>query len=334
MRALTIAGALLIAAGGCAPGEPAPVAAPDAAAPVVHHVPLNLLFVHGVMSGGGRATAERALADLEAYVTSGLAGRIAAYEGAHPDVIIELQSRRVNLYTGLDGAVLSPSIDSPSDGTGVPVATNWRRQLAAKLEQAYPGGERNIIVIGHSTGARAAMEVAANVGADGQPGSHDWGVADRIFGVITLDGMLHDLQSKDFNFLGPLDFITGCEIEQEKGWCEYAGLVSGVPAADAVTTGKHSLVLIAAGDCSPSVWTGENDQVLPLLAQGCPAAPGTHVTPGPNGNVVAPGEYYGPFCHSDTTNASSARHASAVAAAGDSMESWLDGLLPALPARD
>jgi len=139
--------------------------------------------------------------------------------------------------------------------------------------------------------------------------------------------MLHDLQSDDFNFIGPLDFITGCKINQDAGWCEYAGLVSGVAAADAVTTQKRSLVLISAGDssggCSPTVWTGENDKVLPLLAQGCPTAPGSHVTPSKNGDVVAPGTYYGAFCHSDTTDRGSPRHAAAIAAAGDAMIAWL-----------
>ena len=76
----------------------------------------------------------------------------------------------------------------------------------------------------------------------------------------------------------------------------------------------------AAGDCSPSVWTGENDKVVPLLAQGCDAAPGTHVT---GDGVLAPGFYYGPFCHSDTTDRSSPRHATAIAAAGDAIASWL-----------
>src|SRR5262245_12514185 len=241
--------AVVIALAGCA-GHRAPEPSPDAAAP---RPALNLLFVHGVDSGGARATAQNSLADLEAHVVAGLADRA------------DVQSRRVNLYTDLAGNLLSPSIDSPSDGTGIPVAMNWRRQLVAKLDQAYPDGERDIILIGHSTGARVAMEVTANA---------EWGVADRITGVITMNGMLHDLQSNDFNFIGPLDFITGCKINQETGWCEYAGLVSGVAAADAVTTQKRSLVLISAGDasggCSPSVWTGENDKVLPLLAQGCP----------------------------------------------------------------
>jgi pimeloyl-ACP methyl ester carboxylesterase len=298
--------AILVVAAGCH-GHAKPTApAPDATARQ-----LSLLFVHGVDSGSAaRATAQDALIDLETYVTQHVAG-------------IAVQSRRVNLYTDLAGNVLSPSIDSPSDGTGVPSALKWRAQLALKLAQAYPNGERDIVVIGHSTGGRAAMEVAANVGADGQPGNFDWGVADRIAGVITLDAILHDLESNDFNFIGPLDFITGCKVAQETGWCEYAGLISGVPAADAVTRDGRSLVLIAAGDCSPSVWTGESDQVVPLLAQGCPAAPGTHVTPSKNGDVIAPGFYYGPFCHSDTTNRSSPRHASAIAAAGDAMATWL-----------
>jgi hypothetical protein len=291
-----------------------------------------LLFVHGVMAGTARAHAEDALAELEAYVTGRLIDKIVAYEDAHADTDIALQSKRVNLYTGLDGTVLDPSIDVPSDGTGIPVATRWRSQLAAKLEQVYPSGGGNVIVVGHSTGGRAAMEVTANVGADGQLGSQDWGVADRIVGVITLDGMLHDLQSSDFNFIGPLDFLDGCELEHDTGWCEYAGLVSGVRAADDVTLHRRSLVLIAAGDCSPSVWTGENDQVLPLLAQGCPTAPGTHVTPSPAGEVVAPGTFYGRFCHSDTTNPTSPRHQAAIAASGDQMVDWIANLLPELPA--
>jgi hypothetical protein len=145
-----------------------------------------------------------------------------------------------------------------------------------------------------------------------------------------MNGMLHDLQSNDFNFIGPLDFITGCKVNQETGWCEYAGRISGVPAADAVTTSKRSLVLISAGDssgaCSPTVWTGENDKVLPLLAQGCPSAPGAHVTPSKDGDVVAPGTFYGSFCHSDTTNRGSPRHIGAIAAAGDQMIAWLAGV--------
>jgi len=307
--------AVVVALVGCAShhatSEPAPDAAPAG-------IPLNLLFVHGVDSGDARAHAEDSLADLDAYVTAGLAAKL-------PGVAV--RSRRVNLYTDLDGNLISPSIDAPSDGTGVPVATNWRRQLVAKLDQAYPDGERDIILIGHSTGGRVSMEVAANVGDDGQPGSHDWGVADRIAGVITMNGMLHDLQSSEFNFIGPLDFITGCKLNQETGWCEYAGRISGVPAADAVTTAKRSLVLISAGDssgmCSPTVWTGENDKVLPLLAQGCPSAPGAHVTPGKDGDVVAPGTFYGSFCHSDTTNRGSPRHTGAITAAGDQMIAWL-----------
>ncbi len=300
----------LAALAGCHTAEHA---APDAAADAAPTA-LNLLFVHGVDAPGpARATAQDALVDLETYVTQRLAA----------DPHLAVQSRRVNLYTDLDGNVLSPSIDAPSDGTGVPAALRWRGQLVAKLQQAYPDGETNIILIGHSTGGRVAMEVAANVGANGQPGSFDWGIADRIGGVVTLDAILHDLESNDFNFIGPLDFITGCKLNQETGWCEYAGLVSGVPAADAVTQDSRSLVLIAAGDCSPSVWTGESDQVVPLLAQGCPAAAGTHVTPSNNGDVIAPGFFYGPFCHSDTTNKSSPRHASAIAAVGDSIVTWL-----------
>ncbi|HZH02133.1 MAG TPA: hypothetical protein VEY30_00030, partial [Myxococcaceae bacterium] len=174
-------------------------------------VPLNLLFVHGVsLDPDGRMRADESLAALEAYLLEAAQPLMETYEREHPGVDLQLASRRVNLYTGPDGQPLVPTIDQPSDGTGVPAATAWRTQLVQKLEQAYPNGERNILLVGHSTGARVAMEVAAHVGGNGGPGSFDWGVQDRIAGVVTMNGMLDALQKREYNFLATLDFVSGC----------------------------------------------------------------------------------------------------------------------------
>lgn len=291
---------------------------PDAAPTGPRQIELNLLFVHGVSSGDSRAWADGALGAVEAHVTAALAPRIADFEAANPGTLVELKSRRVNLYTDLAGTVLSPSIDAPTDGTGAPVAARWRDQLVAKLGQAYPAGERNIILIGHSTGGRVSVEVAANVGGDNLPGSADRGVDDRIAGVITLNGMIQNLENDQFDFVGPTGFITGCQLGQEAGWCDYAGLISAAPAMDSLAAAGRALVLISAGSCSPSLWAGDNDKALPLAAEHSPATPGT---------------FYGEFCHSDTTDGGSPQHALAVSAAGNHMVDWLADRLPTLPAR-
>lgn len=292
-------------------------------------IAVRFAFVHGVLgSADAQTNAENQADDMEAYLLVHAEERATQYELEHPGIDVEIASTRLNVYTDVQGNLLSPGLDEVGDGTGITTANRWREQLALKLDLAYPG-QGNLVVIGHSTGARAAMEVAASVGDDGAPGSRDWGVEDRIAAVVSLHGMIDALGNPEYDFLGPIDFLTGCNLAQPAGWCEYAANVSGVAAMDWVAANKHALALIGWGDCSPSLWTGQNDKSLPLRAQGSPDVAGMNMTPIRDGQQApAHGVLYGNFCHSDVTSSSSAAHDAAIAAA---MDRVLDFVFVAAP---
>jgi len=285
---------------------------------------VRFAFVHGVLGeAGSQATAQDEALDMETYLLAHADERAAQYESDHPGIEIEIASTRLNLYTDVQDALLVPGLDEIADGTGSTTANRWREQLARKLDLAYPG-QGNLVVIGHSTGARVAMEVAAGVVDDDGPGSHVWGVEDRIAGVVSLHGMIDALGNPEYDFIGPIEFLTGCQLAAADGWCEYASEISGVPASDWVATHKRALALISWADCSPSGWTGQNDKSLPLRAQGSPDVAGMTMTPIQGGTYApAHGVLYGNFCHSDPTSRSAAAHEAAVAAAMDHVLDWV-----------
>lgn len=287
-------------------------------------VTVRLVFIHGVNANDdGRRGSTGALAELDAHLMARLPARAAQYEAAHPEVTLAFTSHRVNLYTDLAGNLVRPIIDDVADGTGVPSATRWREQLVAKLNAQVPQDGSPVVLIGHSTGAKVAMEVAANVGGAGTVGGRDWGWQSRIVGVVTINGMIDALNSSTYNFIAFLSYLQGCKAVHGDGWCEYSGRISAVPAATWVAQNKRALMLISHGSCSPSVWTGESDQVLPLRAQGVPAAYGMKLTPTPDTFGPAHGLHYGPYCHSDITNGGSERHAGAKQAVSDRIVDWL-----------
>jgi pimeloyl-ACP methyl ester carboxylesterase len=295
-------------------------------------VRLHLVYVHGVSGNdGSRAHAERDLRDLDQYVEAGIAKRVTRFEQARSGVRLHVTSSRVNLYTDAAGQLLVPGLDEVTDGTGFTTASRWRAQLAEKLRQTVPPDVDNVVLIGHSTGGRVAMEVAANTSGKDQPGLGNWGWEDRIAGVVSVNGMIDDLQNPEYNFLGPLDYFTGCRVAQGAGWCEYSAYISGVKSADVVATQKRALMLVSAGDCSPSPWTGENDKALPIRAQASPLAYGLSITP-VAGETYGPahGVRYGSFCHSDITDGRSLAHADAVEAVGERILTWLFDAAPRL----
>src|SRR5262249_17926551 len=142
----------------------------------------------------------------------------------------------------------------------------------------YAHGEKNLILIGHSTGARVSMEVAANVGDAGAPNGFDWGLQDRIAAVVTVHGMIDALQSAEYQLSAPIDYRTGCTLAQEAGWCDYSAFISARDASDWVASNKRALMMISWADCSPSAWAGQNDKSLPLRAQGASGAYGIQLT--------------------------------------------------------
>ena len=335
-----------LTAAGCAADlggaiDPDPTLAVAAAAP--GNVQLNLLYVHGVQNeASGRSRAERSLSDLRGSVDADAPALIASYQASHPGVTVTIHSAAANLYTA------TPSGSHPSDSTdpslmddwevgdpgctttrqGDPCTTayEWRYRLVQEIHRLFPADARNLVLIGHSTGARTAFEVASNTGPDGV-GTYDWGVQDRIAAVVSINGMVDALQPSRYDVVGPLSFVTLCKDSDligsifgagtpGNGWCEYAGNVSGVAAADWVGQHKRSRVLISSADCSPSLWNGASDSAVPLAAEGSPFSLGLNMTSAPGATfTVAFGHHYGAFCHSTITSGGDAKHAMAVASA-------------------
>jgi len=308
--------------------------------------------VHGVESTtSGQQSAGNALKDLQTAVNTALAPQITAYQTAHPGTTIVLKSALANLYTatpspyhpsnssgplGMDGwSVGSPGCTTTAQGQPCTTAYEWRYRLAGQIVANFGASAKNVILIGHSTGARTAMEVAANTGPSGL-GTENWNVQSMIAGVATVHGMLDGLNSSAYNFIGWSSFDTGCKdggvlidditgsATPGPGWCEYAGDVSGFPSADWVAENKSTMMLTAWASCSPSLWTGYNDGDLPWAAQGSPHAVGTSMAPAAGTTYLpAHGQFYGAFCHSDITDASHANHTAAVNAATSQIVTWL-----------
>ncbi|MEW6735092.1 MAG: hypothetical protein AB1489_27625 [Acidobacteriota bacterium] len=317
---------------------------------------LNFLYVHGVKGcDPQRLNAENSLNDLEAAINAELPNFIQAYQSSHPDITIVTQSVRANLYTAPaspyhpsdstnplhmdDWEVGDPGCNTTVQGQPCTTAYEWRYRLKRVIETAFPQNAKNIIIIGHSTGARTAMEVAANVGPNGV-GTMDWGVQNKIAGVVTVQGMLDGLNSNKYNVIGAASFVTTCKngdfimgfgssCALGNGWCEYAGLINGFAAADWVSQNKHGLMLISYASCSPSLWTGNSDGPLPFDAQGSPQAVGLNMTVAP-GKTWRPahGQKYGSFCHSAITDSSNSGHMEAVNAARSRILNWIFNSAP------
>src|SRR5207247_2536566 len=168
-------------------------------------------YVHGLKNcQSERQNAQNSLTDLESAVNSALSARIATFQAAHPGIHVVARSGRANVYTapasGIhpsdstdpllmdDWEVGDPGCSTTQQGDPCTTAYEWRYRLAEEVNRLFPAPAKNVILIGHSAGARAAMEVAANVGTGGV-GSTNWGVQSRIAGVITLHGMVDEIGS-------------------------------------------------------------------------------------------------------------------------------------------
>ncbi|MCW5893221.1 MAG: hypothetical protein KIT14_22125 [bacterium] len=324
-------------------------------------IEVNLLYVHGLKScAGARTSAHDTLAALDAAVAAALPARIAAWEAAHPGKQLVVRSARANVYTATasgihpsdspnpldmdDWEVGDPGCTATAQGQPCTTAYEWRYRLAKEIERLYPAPAKNVVLVGHSAGGRAAMEVAANVGPGGV-GTMDWGVQQRIAGVVSVQGMIDQLGTSKYNVVGITSFETACKngdailgfgesCAPGNGFCEWAARVSGFPAADWVAQNRRARMLISWGSCSPSAWTGRSDGTLPYDAQGSTFAVGLDMTPAP-GQTWRPahGESYGSFCHSAVTNASNGSHVAARTAARDRILEFLFTAAPRVAAQ-
>ena len=363
---LALAGVMGMAGvAGCHPPEPEELTPPEGmqAAAVVQQgtVQLNFLYVHGVKGcPAHRLGAEGSLNELQAAVDAALPARVSAYQSAHPGVTVVTRSAHANLYTAPasgyhpsdstdplnmdDWEVGDPGCTTTKQGHPCTTAYEWRYRLAREIEGSFPAGAKNVILVGHSTGARAAFEVAANVGADGV-GTQNWGVQGRIAGVVSVQGMVDALGTSKYNVAGITSFVSACKYGDAivgfgescalgNGWCEYASDVGGFPAADWVARNKRALMLNSWASCSPSAWTGRSDGSLPWDAQGSEYATGTGMTPAP-GQTWRPshGVKYGSFCHSAIVDPGISGHATAVTSARDRILDWVFNSSPGVASK-
>jgi pimeloyl-ACP methyl ester carboxylesterase len=344
----------LAALPGCAPAQPTddladePDVAERASAATTGALELNFLYIHGVENdAGSRSRAHNTLNDLKAAVAADLPALISTYQASHPGVTVRFASASANLYTATpsgihpsdstdptlmdDWEVGDPGCSSTRQGDPCTTAYEWRFRLVQEIKRLFPATAKNLILIGHSTGARTAFEIASNTGPGGV-GTFDWGVQDRIAAVVSINGVIDGLQTSKYNVVGAASFVTTCKDSDAiasvfgagvpgNGWCEYAGNVTGIPAADWVGQHKRSRVLISTASCSPSLWTGNGDGSLPFAAEGSPFSVGLNTTPATGQTfTVAYGKSYGAFCHSTITSGSDANHAAAVASAKANIE--------------
>jgi pimeloyl-ACP methyl ester carboxylesterase len=345
MRHALLALSLCCAVSGCAVVEPS---FDETTAAATGAVQLNLLFIHGVENdAGARSRAHNTLNDLRSAITADMPSLIANYEASHPGVTIQFAAASANLYTATpsgfhpsdstdptlmdDWEVGDPGCTTSRQGDPCTTAYEWRYRLVQEIQRLFPPTARNIVLVGHSTGARVAFEVASNTGPGGV-GTYNWGVQGRIAAVVSINGMIDGLQSNKYNVVGAADFVSTCKNSDVigsifgagvpgNGWCEYAGNISGVAAADWVGQHKRSRVLISQASCSPSLWTGNSDGALPLAAEGSPFSVGLNMTPAAGQTfTVAYGRSYGAFCHSTITSGSDTRHPAAVSSARSSVE--------------
>jgi hypothetical protein len=341
------------------PSEPAgALGATEAAVTQQGTVQLNILYVHGVKGcQDHRLNAANSLNELDDALAAALSQRIADYEASHPGVTLVVRRAHANLYTAPasgyhpsdstdplnmdDWEAGDPGCTTTKQGEPCTTAYEWRYRLAREIERKFPAGAKNILLVGHSTGARVAYEVAANMGPNGV-NTQNWGVQGRIAGVVSIQGMVDSLGTSKYNVVGPASFVTTCKNGDPiigfgdscalgNGWCEYAGNVGGFPAADWVARNKAALMLASWASCSPSLWTGYSDGPLPFDAQGSSQTLGTSMTPAP-GQTWRPshGIKYGSFCHSAIVDPGISGHAQAVAAARDRILNWVFSSAPSV----
>jgi pimeloyl-ACP methyl ester carboxylesterase len=283
-------------------------------------------------------------------VNAGLPARIAAWEAAHPGVHVVTHSARANVYTATpsgihpsdstdpllmdDWEIGDPGCSTSQQGDACTTGYEWRYRLAQEVNRLFPAPAKNVILIGHSAGGRASMDVAANYGPGG-PNTQDWGVQSRIAGVVSLNGVIDDIGTSKYDVAGIASFETSCKngdavtgfgdsCAPGNGFCEWVGRVDTSPAADWVAQQQRALMLTSWGSCSPSAWTGQNDGTLPYDAQASPWAVGLDMTPAPGQTWrEAHGQRLGTFCHSDITNTSSGGHVGVRTAVRDRLLDWL-----------
>lgn len=224
---------------------------------------INFVFLHGA---GGTACATQLLADT---VLEQIEPYILAYEEANPDIDIQVDTLN-RCY--------------PSD---VDMRT-WANNIADSIGRHFHG-KRNIILVGHSAGGKAALyAVANNVG----------GIREKVAMVVTINAPIKPLG--EYYITGGAAVVDYCRARwllADQGICDSIAYYDSSEDGSWVASNKHWLAFIS-GEVAPSsaqfdlggidAWPRDmDDSAIPISAQYSDAA-----------DVV----YYGEHGHSDFSN--------------------------------
>jgi pimeloyl-ACP methyl ester carboxylesterase len=204
---------------------------------------LNLVYMHGM---GGDSCSLQLLAD---HITKQLPSQIAGYEQANPGITVQT-STFIRCY--------------PNDTE----ITAWAANVAEAINTYLPD-RRNLILIGHSMGGKAALyAVAHNVG----------NIADRVLMVVTINSPVKSL--KDYYLVAGAsasDYYKALGLITDRGVLNSAVYYDSSADGKKVSATRHWLALVS-GESAPSSneynmagmdpfpWDMD-DNIVPLSAQ-------------------------------------------------------------------
>ncbi len=204
---------------------------------------LNFVFLHGA---GGTACSFQLLADT---IKEQLPGYIFAYEQANPGTKIQVNTL-LRCY--------------PSD---VDIDT-WANNIVYSINKYLPD-KRNLILIGHSVGGKAALyAVAQNLG----------GLADKVAMVITINSPIKSLQNYYITGGGALvDYYRALGLISDRGVANSVVYYDSSLDGRLVAATKHWVAFITAESAplSPQFNVGGvdamprdmDDNIIPISAQ-------------------------------------------------------------------
>ncbi len=224
---------------------------------------LNFVFLHGA---GGSPCGMQLLADT---ITEQLPEYILDYEQANPGTEIQVDTL-LRCY---------------ADDVDVRI---WANNIAASIEQHFRD-KKNLILIGHSAGGKAALyAVAHNVG----------GLADKVAMVVTINSPVKSLDEYYVTGGGSvMDYCRARWLLSDEGICNSIAYYDSSQDGGWVGSNKHWLAFIS-GESAPSseqfnfggidAWPRDmDDSSIPISAQYSDGA-----------DVI----YYGEYGHSDFTD--------------------------------
>lgn len=205
---------------------------------------------------------------------------------------------RNNVIAGLRGYQLKDNLGSYPNNVDVKA---WAFNIGQRVNVNFPGKEKNVVLIGHSMGGKAAVYAVAH---------NSWGIANKVAMIFTYNTPYHRLDRYQVNYRIPEGIKGGCRTILkvlgigDRGVCESLATYDSVQDAANVRARGIPIYALFSGESEPlsnacnRLFKGKvslgldlypsdrDDGFVPLDAQ---VVDGTT------------GIFYGPFCHTDHT---------------------------------